>query len=167
MQMGDKIVVMNHGVIEQFGTPLDIYDTPATMFVANFIGSPSMNFLKFHGAVAQGATSVDLHHQSLAIPAMQEAFKGDLVYGVRPEHIRLDDAAGYRGEVLATEYLGTTQIVTIATPNGEAKARIASDQPARKGETVGLSFNGAKATLFDNQSGRALRSDLNAGVLHG
>ena len=167
MQMGDKIVVMNHGVIEQFGTPLDIYDKPATMFVAEFIGSPSMNFLKFHGTVAPGTTAVDLNHQSLAIPAMQEAFEGDLVYGVRPEHIRLDDAAGYRGEVLATEYLGTTQIVTLETAAGEVKARIAAGQPARMGETVGLSFNGATATLFDNQSGRALRSDLNAGVLHG
>ncbi|MEM7060838.1 MAG: ABC transporter ATP-binding protein [Pseudomonadota bacterium] len=167
MQMGDKIVVMNHGVIEQFGTPLDIYDKPATMFVADFIGSPSMNFLKFHGAVTPGATSVDLHHQTLAIPAMQEAFEGDLVYGIRPEHIRLDDAATLRGEVLATEYLGTTQIVTLQTPYGEVKARVASDQTARMGEAVGLDFNGSTVTLFDNQSGRALRSDLNAGVMHG
>ncbi|MEM1159914.1 MAG: ABC transporter ATP-binding protein [Pseudomonadota bacterium] len=167
MQMGDKIVVMNHGVIEQFGTPLDIYDKPATMFVASFIGSPSMNFLKFHGAVAKGAKVVKLHHQQIDIPVMQENFEGDLVYGVRPEHIRLDDAAEFRAEVLATEYLGTTQIVTLNTHNGEVKARIASDQPARMGEKVGLEFNGATATLFDNQSGRALRSDLNAGVLHG
>ncbi len=47
MQMGDKIVVMNHGVVEQFGTPQEIYDWPATMFVADFIGSPPMNFLRF------------------------------------------------------------------------------------------------------------------------
>ncbi|GIS15837.1 MAG: hypothetical protein CM15mP117_12690 [Alphaproteobacteria bacterium] len=47
MQMGDKIVVMNHGVIEQFGTPQQIYNTPKTMFVADFIGSPPMNFLNF------------------------------------------------------------------------------------------------------------------------
>ncbi len=167
MQMGDKIVVMNHGVIEQFGTPLDIYDKPATMFVANFIGSPSMNFLKFHGAVAKGAKIVKLHQHQMDIPVMQEDFEGDLVYGVRPEHIRLDDAAEYRGEVLATEYLGTTQIVTLNTQNGEVKARIVANQPARMGETVGLNFNGATATLFDNQSGRALKSDLNAGVLHG
>jgi multiple sugar transport system ATP-binding protein len=167
MQMGDKIVVMNHGVIEQFGTPLDIYDKPATMFVANFIGSPSMNFLKFHGSVKAGSTSVDLHQRALEIPAMQEAFEGDLVYGVRPEHIRLDDDAGFRAEVLATEYLGTTQIVTLNTQNGEVKARIASNQPARMGETVGLRFNGETATLFDNQTGRALKSDLNAGVLRG
>ena len=167
MQMGDKIVVMNHGVIEQFGTPLDIYDKPASMFVADFIGSPSMNFLKFHGAVAEGATGVELHHQTLTLPTQHEAFEGDLVYGVRPEHIRLSDDAPYRAEVLATEYLGTTQIVTLDTQNGQVKARVPSDQPARTGETVGLSFNGAMVTLFDNQTGRALKSDLNAGVLHG
>ena len=54
MQMGDKIVVMNHGVVEQFGVPQDIYDWPATKFVAQFIGSPPMNFLDFNGMVGNG-----------------------------------------------------------------------------------------------------------------
>ncbi|MEL6523297.1 MAG: ABC transporter ATP-binding protein, partial [Pseudomonadota bacterium] len=168
MQMGDKIVVMNHGVIEQFGTPQDIYDKPATMFVAEFIGSPHMNFLKFHGHLAAGATAVEMQHQTLGVPTLRQPFDGDMVYGVRPEHVRLSDGAGYRGEIVATEYLGTTQIVTLTTQNGEVKARIASDQPARVGETVGLDFNGDTVTLFDNQSGKAILSDLNAGVLsHG
>ncbi|MEM6356558.1 MAG: ABC transporter ATP-binding protein [Pseudomonadota bacterium] len=168
MQMGDKIVVMNHGVIEQFGTPQDIYDKPATMFVAEFIGSPHMNFLKFHGSLEAGATTVEMHHQTLGIPTLRVPFDGDMVYGVRPEHVRLSDVAGYRGEIVATEYLGTTQIVTLTTHNGEVKARIASDQPARVGETVGLDFNPATVTLFDNQSGHAIPSDLNEGVLsHG
>ncbi len=168
MQMGDKIVVMNHGVVEQFGTPQDIYDKPATMFVADFIGSPSMNFLRFHGSLEVGATDVNLHHQKLGVPVLREPFDGDLVYGVRPEHVRLSDGAGYRGEILATEYLGTTQIVTIKTQNGDLKARVASDQPASVGETVGLEFNSATVSLFDNQSGRAIRTDLNEGVLsHG
>jgi multiple sugar transport system ATP-binding protein len=168
MQMGDKIVVMNHGVVEQFGTPQDIYDKPATLFVAEFIGSPPMNFLRFHGRVERGATGVEVHRQMLGVPQAQEPFEGDLVYGVRPEHVRLTDGGGYRGEVLATEYLGTTQIVTIATHNGELKARTPADRIARVGETVGLDFNGATVTLFDAQSGRALRSALNEGVLaHG
>ena len=168
MQMGDKIVVMNHGVIEQFGTPQDIYDKPATLFVADFIGSPSMNFLKFHGSLQPGDTHVELDHQSMDVPALHEPFTGDMVFGVRPEHIRLSDSAGYRAEVIATEYLGTTQIVTLKTHNGEVKARVSSEQPARVGETVGLEFNGATVSLFDNQTGRAIRSELNAGVLaHG
>ncbi len=168
MQMGDKIVVMNHGVVEQFGTPQDIYDKPATMFVANFIGSPSMNFLRFRGRVERGAEEVALHHQMLPIPTQREPFDGDMVYGVRPEHIQLTDAGGYRGKITASEYLGTTQIVTLETENGDVKARIASDQVVRVGETVGLEFNGATVTLFDNQTGRAIQSDLNEGVLsHG
>ncbi len=166
MQMGDKIVVMNHGVIEQFGAPQDIYDKPATMFVANFIGSPPMNFLKGHGALETGATTVKLHHHEIGIPEMREPFDGDITVGVRPEHVKLADEGAYRGEILATEYLGTTQILTLDTPAGELKARIGSEQAARVGEQVGLNFNASTLTLFDNQSGRALRSDLNEGVLH-
>ncbi|MEM6489764.1 MAG: TOBE domain-containing protein, partial [Pseudomonadota bacterium] len=154
--------------IEQFGTPQDIYDKPASLFVAQFIGSPPMNFLKFHGSVAAGATSVSLHHQTLAVPAVQVPFEGDMVYGVRPEHVRLSDASDFRAQIVATEYLGTTQIVTLTTQNGDVRARIASDRPARVGETVGLAFNGATVSLFDNQTGRAIPSALNAGVLsHG
>jgi len=165
MQMGDKIVVMNHGVIEQFGTPQDIYDKPATMFVADFIGSPSMNFLRFHGEVHAGSSEVSIHHANLQVPQLREPFEGDMVFGIRPEHIALSDSGMYRGEVLAAEYLGTTQIVTLKTANGELKARIPSDQVVRVGEFVGLDFNGSTVTLFDNQSGRALRSELNEGVL--
>ncbi|MEM9428320.1 MAG: ABC transporter ATP-binding protein [Pseudomonadota bacterium] len=165
MQMGDKIVVMNNGVIEQFGTPQDIYDKPATLFVAEFIGSPHMNFLKFEASVAPGERAVQLHDQTLGIPALREGFDGNMVYGVRPEHVRLSEGAAYRGEIIATEYLGTTQIVTLKTHNGDVKARIASDQPATVGETVGLDFNAATVTLFDGQSGRAIRSELNERVL--
>ncbi len=168
MQMGDKIVVMNHGVIEQFGRPQDIYDKPATLFVAEFIGSPPMNFLRFEGALEAGAETVRMHHESLPVPVQREAFEGQMVYGVRPEHVRFSDTSRYRGEVLATEYLGTTQIVTLHTPDGELKARVPSTQRVQPGEPVGLDFNGATVSLFDGQSGRALRSALNEGVLsHG
>ena len=167
MQMGDKIVVMNNAVVEQFGPPQEIYDKPATMFVADFIGSPSMNFLDFNGKLANGDTAVELDGHAMGVPELREGAAGDLIFGVRPEHIHLATDGSYRGEVLATEYLGTTQIVTIRTPNGEVKARIPSDQPAKTGEKVGLSFNAATVTLFDAHTGRALKSALNEGVLHG
>ncbi|MEM8822455.1 MAG: ABC transporter ATP-binding protein [Pseudomonadota bacterium] len=167
MQMGDKIVVMNNAVVEQFGTPQEIYDKPATMFVADFIGSPSMNFLKFHGQIGTGSKDVAIYDNTIAIPQSREPFEGDMAFGVRPEHIELSDASPFRAEVLATEYLGTTQIVTLNTAGGEAKARISAQQPAKAGETVGLKFNPKTITLFDRQSGRALRSELNEGVLHG
>ncbi len=165
MQMGDKIVVMNHGVIEQFGAPQDIYDKPATLFVANFIGSPSMNFLRFNGNLETGGGQIMMNHTAFGVPEAREAFTGDMVFGVRPEHVHLSDASEYRCEIRATEYLGTTQIVTLSTMNGEVKARIPSDATAKVGETVGLEFNADTITLFDNQTGRALRSSLNEGVL--
>ena len=166
MQMGDKIVVMNHGVIEQFGRPQDIYDKPASLFVAEFIGSPPMSFLRFQGRVRPGDTQVRLGGVTLDVPKQAEDEGGNLVFGVRPEHVTLEDGAGYRGRVLASEYLGTTQIVTLDTQNGPLKARIPSGQVARTGETVGLRFNAATVTLFAEQSGRALQSALH-GVSHG
>lgn len=166
MQMGDKIVVMNNAVVEQFGTPQEIYDKPATMFVADFIGSPSMNFLNFNSNLDEGSTNVTLGGQSHEIPVQRQGATGDLVFGVRPEHITLSDHAPYRGEVLASEYLGTTQIITLATSNGEIKARVPASQTARTGETIGLSFNSKTVTLFDKATGHALRSELNEGVLN-
>ena len=65
--MGDKIVVMNHGVVEQFGVPQDIYDWPATIFVADFIGSPPMNFIPFDGVVPPGADRVSIDGAEVAV----------------------------------------------------------------------------------------------------
>ena len=101
MQMGDKIVVMNNAVVEQFGTPQEIYDKPATMFVADFIGSPSMNFLRFDDTVGKGASDITLAGQTMSVPRQLEDASGDLVFGVRPEHVTLSDAGGYRGEIIA------------------------------------------------------------------
>lgn len=165
MQMGDKIVVMNHGVVEQYGRPQEVYDRPATMFVADFIGSPPMNFLRFHGAVNAGDVAVMIDGNSMEVPQMRESHKGEIAFGVRPEHIRITDAGSFRGEVKATEYLGTTQIVTLLTANGFVKARISSAARIHAGETVGLEFAGSTVTLFSTQTGRALRSSLNEGVL--
>ena len=168
MQMGDKIVVMNHGVVEQFGTPQDIYDHPATLFVADFIGSPAMNFLRFEGAANPGDGAVLLNGVAVATPRVEEApTSRSLVLGVRPEHVSLSDLGAYRGRVEAAEYLGTTQIVTVSSPHGLLKARIPSGRVARVGETVGLSFNPGTLSLFDAATGRALRTSANAGVLHG
>lgn len=168
MQMGDKIVVMNHGVVEQFGTPQEIYDMPTTLFVADFIGSPSMNFLEFDGVVVPRSDQVTLGDHQVAVPRQHQGAEGSLVLGVRPEHVTLDDDGGYRGQILASEYLGSTQIVTLTTPNGELKARVGSDRPAAVGETVGLGFDPATITLFERATGKAIRSELNEGVLtHG
>jgi multiple sugar transport system ATP-binding protein len=165
MQMGDKIVVMNHGVIEQFGKPQQIYDWPATKFVAKFIGSPPMSFLEFEGAIEEGGTSVMIGGTRINLPTSREGHKGGLTLGVRPEHVQLSDAGGLRGRVAAVEYLGTTQIVTIETAYGEIKARTPSRDAIRTDASVGLELDRRSLTLFDAKSGRALRSEGNEGVL--
>ena len=167
MQMGDKIVVMNHGVVEQFGTPQDIYDHPATLFVADFIGSPAMNFLRFDGAVAAGGAEVTLGETRIDLPALQENAAGPLVLGVRPEHVSLSDTAPLRARIEAVEYLGTTQIVTLSTPHGTVKARTPSTLPARVGDLTGLALSAPRLSLFDARSGKAFRTAANAGVHHG
>ena len=166
MQMGDRIVVMNHGVIEQFGTPQEIYDYPATMFVADFIGSPPMNFLEFEDHLEAGASTVNIQGQKVGMCPLIEPAAGSLALGVRPEHVRLDDESRYRGTVVTAEYLGTTQIVTLSTLNGTIKARMSSSTSVREGETVGLSFREELITLFDRSSGRAVKSERQESTDH-
>ena len=167
MQMGDKIVVMNHGVVEQFGKPQEVYDWPATKFVARFIGSPAMNLLTFEGALEDGAQSLQLSDIPITIPQSRQGASGSLTLGVRPEHIGFDDGSNYRGRVIATEYLGTTQIVTLETPHGDVKARADASIPIHEGEALGLTFDERTLTVFDAE-GRALLSKANEEVLgHG
>jgi multiple sugar transport system ATP-binding protein len=136
--------------------------------VAEFIGSPPMNFLRFEGVAEAGRGSVQVHGHEFLVPDLREGAKGPLALGVRPEHVRFSDSGMYRGKVIATEYLGTTQIVTIDTPNGEIKARTGSEVPVKAGENVGLELNGATLTVFDAKTGLALRSAGNERVLgHG
>ena len=168
MQMGDKIVVMNHGVVEQFGTPQEIYDHPATMFVADFIGSPPMNFLQFKATFERGADSVRISGVDIPVPTLREEVAArDVVLGMRPEHVRLNDTGDYRAKIEAVEYLGTTQIVTLETNNGTIKARIPASKHASTGETVGITFETERLSLFDAGGGWALRTVENEGVLHG
>lgn len=167
MQMGDRIVVMDQGVIQQFGKPQDIYDWPATRFVADFIGSPAMNFLDFEGQVKAGSDYVEMHGQKVSVPVFRESVTGRLSLGVRPEHIRFSNQSTYRGEVVATEYLGTTRIITLNTPNGMIKARTPADSAVQTGETIGIEFNTQTLTVFSADGGRAILSEGNEGVIHG
>lgn len=166
MQMGDKIVVMNHGVIEQFGIPQQIYDWPATKFVARFIGSPAMNLLDFNGKIENNVSSINIDGHTFTVPVTREAAQGDLALGIRPEHIRLSDSAPYRGQVIASEYLGTTRIVTLTTPHGEIKVRTPSTNTVEIDEVLGLEFDERTVSLFKSTDNRALLSEANEGVLN-
>lgn len=166
--MADKIAVMSRGVIEQFGTPQEIYDRPASMFVADFIGSPPMNFLPFHAGLARGAKEIVVQGAPVAVPEVREDVEpADMALGIRPEHIRFDDASRLRGSVYGTEYLGTTQIVAVETAGGMVKARVPADQALRMGEKVGLSLNAGRVSLFERRSGRAIRTGAYDGGAHG
>lgn len=168
MSMADQIAVMNKGIIEQMGPPQEIYDLPASMFVADFIGSPSMNLLPFRGSLKKGATQIVMDGQTIAVPTVHEArAESDLVLGVRPEYIGLSDASRLRAQVLGSEYLGTTQIVTLETGHGMVRARIPADQQVRVGETVGLALTGDRLSLFDKESGQAIPTALTQAGAHG
>jgi multiple sugar transport system ATP-binding protein len=168
MSMADKIAVMNRGLIEQYGTPREIYERPRSMYVADFMGSPPMNFLSFTGGLARGDEVIEIRGARVGIPAVQEEVApAALALGVRPEHIRLDDASQLRGQVIGAEYLGTTQIVSIETPEGMLKARIAADRRVAPGQTVGLQFIASRLSVFDKASGRAIETALFAGGQHG
>ncbi|MGB8818432.1 MAG: ABC transporter ATP-binding protein [Rhizobiaceae bacterium] len=162
MSMADKIAVMNHGVIEQFGTPQEIYDRPASMYVAEFIGSPPMSFVPADSPLTPGSEHIAIQGSSVPVPMTATACERP-VLGIRPEHVRLDDNSKLRGAVYATEYLGSTQIIAIDTGAGRIKARTGPDIRLNPGAPVGLSFQTAKLSLFDKATGKA----LNRGGAHG
>jgi len=167
MQMGDKIVVMNHGVVEQFGTPQEVYDHPATLFVADFIGSPPMNVLPFDGRVTRGARAVSLAGAEIAVPEVRAESGPKLVLGVRPEHVGFDDSAALRARVEAVEYLGTTQIVTLSCAQGVVRSRRPAAEVFRVGDQTGLRLGAERITLFDAATGQAVPTVANEGVHRG
>jgi len=168
MAMADKIAVMNHGVIEQFGTPQEIYDHPASVYVADFIGSPPMNFIPFEAGLERGTDRIAINDVAVPIPAVAEdVAPGPLTLGVRPEHIRLRDDAALRGAVYETEYLGTNQIVSIEMAGGIVKARVPADRAFAHGETVGLDLDRNRLSLFAGEAGRAVRTTRFGEAGHG
>jgi multiple sugar transport system ATP-binding protein len=152
MTMADKIVVMHGGHVEQMGAPLDLYDRPANLFVAGFIGSPAMNFLKGHveGGMCQ------LNGVALPLPANSSGAEGaSIVYGIRPEHwsltgngvpalVRLTEPTGSETQVMAT--LGGMPITCAF------RERVL----AKPGETIHIAPDPALVHLFDEKTGARL-----------
>jgi len=168
MAMADTIAVMNRGLIEQLGAPLDVYERPVSVFVADFIGSPAMNFLPFEAALSAGDDTVRIGPAAVRVPALREDVpQGKLLCGVRPEHLGFDDTSPLRAEVLGTEYLGTALIDTVAMASGATlRAKVGVDSPAARGDQVGLRFEAGAVSLFDQASGRALRTARDDAPLH-
>lgn len=158
MTLADKIVVMRGGVVEQVGSPLDLYDDPANLFVAGFIGSPKMNFLK--GIVDAGGTQIRLpDFGNATIPvAIKEATPGSSVtIGIRPEHfgdsgsasldLTIDMLEHLGGETFAYARHGDGELIIIETKNGRG---------LKSGDSIAARFDPAAVLVFD-ADGRRLR----------
>jgi multiple sugar transport system ATP-binding protein len=160
MAMADTIAIMNQGVIEQMGAPQDVYERPASVFVADFIGAPSMNLLPMAGRLAAGAIVGRIGEATLALPPLREDAPADaLLFGVRPEHVHFETESPLRAEVLGSEYLGTSRVVTCRTAQGATvRAKVGVHVAAQRGDQVGLAFDTAQVSVFDAASGRALRT---------
>lgn len=160
MSMADKIAIMNQGVIEQLGAPQEIYERPASVFVADFMGSPSMNFIPTTTALARGATSINLGPVAVGMPAVcDEVSQRPLLYGVRPEHVRLASDAPLRAEVVGVEYLGNCQVITLNTAlNCVVRAKVDVNIKVARGDQVGMELDNSEMTLFDQASGLAIRT---------
>jgi multiple sugar transport system ATP-binding protein len=138
MTMADRIVVLNGGKIEQYGSPLDLYEKPANLFVAGFIGSPRMNFVTGESAAQKGATTI----------------------GVRPEHLKIerDGGGGWAGTIAVAEHLGSDTFLYVdAGPLGMLTARHVGELSLGAGDRVSLVPDPARIHRFD-QSGNAIRA---------
>jgi multiple sugar transport system ATP-binding protein len=152
MTMADKIVVMNGGNVEQIGAPLDLYDRPTNLFVAGFIGSPAMNFLKGEAAGGQFHSG----GFDLPMPTVTRGSNGQkLVYGVRPEHWRLD-RGGVGATVVVVEPTGSETQVFARLGDQQIVAAFRERVSARPGEILHISPDPAVVHLFDEASGMRL-----------
>ena len=136
MTMGDRIVVMDHGVLQQAGTPEELYTQPRNLFVAGFIGSPAMNLLPAEKLNGSGSGRVA---------------------GFRPEHVELGhpgtDAVQLTGRVEVREYLGDEQLVHLSVKDTPILAKLPVEEHLSPGDEVSFSIRRDKIHLFDAESG--------------
>jgi multiple sugar transport system ATP-binding protein len=153
MTLADRVVVMDRGVIQQVGTPTEIYDTPASAFVAGFIGSPAMNLIDgdLHGGVFAA--------EGLRIAGLPLNHWGPVTLGFRAEDAELDDASEQlRQPIYSVELLGDATMVTFRPAGTLLSVRTAKSLRARIGEAGGLSIAPENCHFYDRVSG--LRLDL-------
>ncbi|MFJ4053504.1 MULTISPECIES: ABC transporter ATP-binding protein [unclassified Pseudomonas] len=169
MTLGDKVAVMKDGIIQQFGTPQQIYNDPANQFVASFIGSPPMNFIPVRLARQDGRllALLDSGQARCELPlgmAVDELDGREVILGIRPEQISLgtgegNGLPGIRAEVQVTEPTGPDLLVFVTLNQTKVCCRLAPDVACRVGDSLNLQFDPARVLLFDAASGERL--DLN------
>jgi multiple sugar transport system ATP-binding protein len=152
MTLGSRIAVMKGGVLQQLGTPDEIYNRPTNTYVATFIGSPTMNLIV---GSATGAGQFSIAGAQLALNALGNEQKVTLL-GLRPEHIRLNNAAAWRGVVNLVEPTGADTYVVVDTAAGKVTVRAEPQIQVRPGDAVGLDIQADHVTWFDQASGLRL-----------
>jgi multiple sugar transport system ATP-binding protein len=164
MTMGQRIAVMSDGLLQQVGTPQQLYDHPINRFVAGFIGSPSMNFIETD---APAAGSMELTTGDFHFPLsdnFRDALKADaasrVVVGVRPEHLELGEVAGATASIQGTadvvEYLGNEELLHVTTGGREIVAIVDSAHRVRPCDVVQLQVPAEKVHLFNAETGASL-----------
>ncbi|MBP0616181.1 ABC transporter ATP-binding protein [Jiella mangrovi] len=166
MTLADRIVVLNKGHVEQVGSPMELYNSPDNLFVAKFLGSPSMNILpaRIESAgsttrvVPEGGSTVDL---PIATPASAQGQTAHL--GIRPEDLSMTSEANppFSGEVVLTESLGevTLVYVDIGRTDDPFVAKLPGEVSIERGRRIGLTAKPEAMRLFD-ESGQALRGEM-------
>jgi len=156
MTLADRMIVMNAGVAEQVGRPIDVYDDPNTLFVAGFIGSPAMNFLpgERHGNAVDLGGGV-----SVPLPDGLSDAPPKITVGVRPEHLVAGEAAGttFRFRVETLEALGADSLVHGAMGAHTVVARVEGHMRPAVGEALAFTARPGKVYFFDTASGQRLR----------
>ncbi|MBT9510920.1 MAG: ABC transporter ATP-binding protein, partial [Acidovorax sp.] len=146
MTLGSRIAVMKGGVVQQLGTPDEIYNHPANTYVATFIGSPTMNLLR--GTATGGQFGI----QGAALDLAPPSGANEVLLGVRPEHLVMQDNAAWRGKVSVVEPTGPDTYVMVDTAAGTVTLRTDAQTRVQPGDLVGLSLAPAHAHWFDVQS---------------
>ena len=158
MTMGDRIAVMNLGVLQQIGSPPELYDNPVNVFVAAFIGSPAMNFAtaKAHDDGLQlGSTKLELTGR--AAKAAQQNRGRDLLIGFRPEDLQIDGQPGsgavrIPAKIDVVEYLGHEELIHAQSEGHEIVALVPADQKVQSGDEVTFAIASEKLHVFDPET---------------
>jgi multiple sugar transport system ATP-binding protein len=154
MTMADKIVVMEDGLVEQVGTPLELFDEPKNVFVATFIGSPAMNLIQ--GTLRRGGSaSVEANGHRFPVGTDRAGEEGQsVVYGVRPEHLDIgEEGDGFPARVSVVEPTGSETLVFLRFGETEVVALFRDRYFFKPGETVHLRPRSDQTHLFDSATG--------------
>jgi multiple sugar transport system ATP-binding protein len=161
MTMADRIVVMHDGVIEQIGTPLDLYDHPDNLFVAQFIGSPAMNIVQGMLRMTNGTAHVETPDGIRWPLGMAKGADGQPVtYGVRPDHLELGGSQerGVPGEIIVVEPTGSETELVVRIGDAQFVVETHGRPRLQPGDKVTFGVNPANVHLFDQSSGARLAS---------